>query len=133
MMVRVAVCVWNMGGPRIEDVPADALVRYLRSLPAATTPCIGIELERTPGQQMSIALDGDRWALVVSDLEPDFQQYASVGDERDTTKVEVYWGELDSIPGAWFLDLDNAIAAVEAWLATGERLASITWTGDTSG
>jgi hypothetical protein len=110
------------------------LQTQLDSLPVQEgRPLPGLELERGNGQQLSVAVDKTRLALVATQLEPAFEQYVTsepVTDASGDALVDVLFDSVTPVPLKWFVPRDAALSAIDYWMRTGERGGPVSWVGE---
>ncbi|MBO0869371.1 MAG: hypothetical protein J2P15_12470, partial [Micromonosporaceae bacterium] len=103
-----------------------AAVELAARYQAANDMLPGMELRRTAGDSLSIAMAPFGWAIVHTSV--DFDQRCTRGNATaDHGSVDVRWQEPDSVPHDWFVPEQQAVSAVAGWIADGSLTDELTW------
>lgn len=99
---------------------ADDLVTAHRAAGRRTVP--GLTLNRGPDpddplESLAIGATGGEWAMIHTDEE--FNQRRTEGKASRLGSIDVDWGQPDGVPRDWFIPVEVALPAIQAWLTEG--------------
>ena len=121
------------GSPFRYKVSSVQEVDKLAPRPSDGEALPGFELEGVgDGVCLTVSVDLGEWALVWTRVDPEFEQWATIGDAEREGAVDVMWDEVTFTPKRWFIDQALALEAVGIWLRDRTRSSTVDWTDDTS-